>query len=75
MSIPPPYDLSRDEIVYLIEQFIFSRRDRSLSYDRLIEGMTYEELAGKYFMSVRHIKNLIHKNKDIIFSHIDRLPK
>lgn len=74
MSISPPYDLSRDEIVYLIEQFIFSRRDRSLSYDRLIEGMTYEELAEKYYMSVRHIKNLIHKNKDIIFSHVDRLP-
>jgi hypothetical protein len=74
MSILPPYDLSRDEIVYLIEQFIFSRRDRSLSYDRLIEGMTYEELAEKYYMSVRHIKNLIHKNKDIIFSHVDRLP-
>lgn len=74
MSVPPPYDLSRDEIVYLIEQFIFSRRDRSLSYDRLIEGMTYEELASKYYMSVRHIKNLIHKNKDIIFSHVDRLP-
>jgi len=74
MSIQPPYDLSRDEIVYLIEQFIFSRRDRLLSYDRLIEGMTYEELAAKYYMSVRHVKNLIHKNKDIIFSHVDRLP-
>lgn len=28
MSIPPEFDLSRDEIVYLINQFIFSRRDR-----------------------------------------------
>ena len=67
-------DLSRDEIVWLIEQFIFSKRDRALTYDRLIDGMTYEELSEKYFMSVRHIKSLIHKNKEIVFGHIDRLP-
>ena len=67
-------DLSRDEIVYLVEQFIFNRRDRDLTLDRLLDGMTYEQLAEKYYMSVRHIKNLIHKNKEIVFSHIDRLP-
>ncbi len=74
MSIPPKYDLSRDEINYLIEQFVFSRRDRQMIHDRLIDGMTYEELAEKYYMSVRQIKNIIHKNKDIVFSHVDRLP-
>lgn len=68
------YDLSRDEIVYLAQQFIFSRRDRDLILDRLLEGMTYDELSEKYFMSPRHIKNIVHKNKEIIFSHIDRLP-
>lgn len=67
-------DLSRDEIVYLVEQFIFNRRDRDLTLDRLLDGMTYEQLAEKYYMSVRQIKNLIHKNKEIVFSHIDRLP-
>ena len=66
-------DLSRDEIVYLIEQFIFSKRDRAMTYDRLIDGLTYDELADKYYMSVRHIKNLIHKNKEIVFGHADRL--
>ena len=68
-------DLSRDEIVYLIHQFLFSRRDRSMTYDRLIEGMTYEELAEKYFLSVRQVKNIIHKCKESVFSHVDRLPK
>lgn len=68
-------DLSRDEIVYLIQQFLFSRRDRSMTYDRLIEGMTYEELAEKYFLSVRQVKNIIHKCKESVFSHVDRLPK
>lgn len=74
MAIPPKYDLSRDEINYLIEQFVFSKRDRQMIRDRLLDGMTYEELAEKYYMSVRQIKNIIHKNKDIVFGHIDRLP-
>lgn len=74
MSIPPKYDLSRDEITYLIEQFIFSRRDREMLKDRLLDGMTYDELSRKYYMSVRHIKNLIHRNKEIVFTHVDRLP-
>lgn len=74
MSVPPQYDLSRDEICYLIEQFVFSKRDRQMIRDRLIDGMTYEELAEKYYMSVRQIKNIVHKNKDIVFSHVDRLP-
>ena len=74
MAIPPKFDLSRDEINYLIHQFVFSRRDRDLIYDRLIEGMTYEELAGKYFLSVRQIKNIVHKCKEAVFSHVDRLP-
>lgn len=58
----------------LIEQFVFSKRDRQMIRDRLIDGMTYEELAEKYYMSVRQIKNIVHKNKDIVFSHVDRLP-
>lgn len=67
-------DLSRDEITYLIDQFIFSRRDREMTKDRLLDGMTYEELASKYYMSVRQIKNIIHRNKGIVFDHIHRLP-
>ena len=74
MSIPPKYDLSRDEIVYLINQFVFSKRDREMITDRLLDGLTYEQLAEKYYMSVSQIKNIIHKTKDKVFSHIDRLP-
>ena len=74
MSIHPEYDLSRNDIEYLINQFIFSRRDRDMLFDRLIDGMTYDELSKKYYMSVRHIQNIVHRNKEIIFSHVDKLP-
>lgn len=74
MSIPPPFDLSRDEIVWLITQFVFSKRDRDLISDRLLEGLTYEQLSEKYFLSVRQVKTIAHRCKEIIYSHVDRLP-
>lgn len=73
MSIPPPFDLSRDEIVWLITQFVFSKRDRDLISDRLLEGLTYEQLSEKYFLSVRQVKTIVHKCKEIVYSHADRL--
>lgn len=68
-------DLSRDDIVYLIQQFVFSRRDRQVIYDRLIDGLTFEQLGEKHGMSVRQIKNIVRKNKEIVFGHVDRLHK
>lgn len=67
-------DLSRDQITYLIYQFIFSRRDREMLIDRLLDGMTYDQLAEKYDMSVRQVRNIIHRNKEIVFQHSNRLP-
>ena len=67
-------DLSRDDIVWLIQQFVFSKRDRQVIYDRLIDGLTFEQLASKHDLSVRQVKNIVRKNKDIVFGHIHRLP-
>ena len=67
-------DLSRDDIVYLIQQFVFSKRDRAIIYERLIDGLTFDQLSTKHDLSVRQIKNIVRKNKDIVFSHVDRLP-
>lgn len=67
-------DLSRDDIVWLIEQFVFSRRDRLIIYDRLIDGLTFEQLSEKHDLSVRQVKNIVQKTKKIVFGHIDRLP-
>jgi hypothetical protein len=67
-------DLSRDDIVYLIQQFVFSKRDRQVIYDRLIDGLTFDQLSAKHDLSVRQVKNIFRKNKDIVFSHVDRLP-
>ena len=71
----PKIDLSRDEIVFLIEQFVFNKRDRDLIYERLIDGLTISELSSKYSLSDSQVKVIIRKTRDIVFSHAYRLPK
>lgn len=60
--------------VYEGTAYRFERSQREMLKDRLLDGMTYDELSRKYYMSVRHIKSLIHRNKEIVFTHVDRLP-
>ena len=74
MSIPR-FDLSKDDIVYLIEQFVFNKRDRDLIYFRLIDGVTVSRLAEIFDLSESQVKVIIKKTRDTVFSHIDRLPK
>ena len=58
------YNLSRSELQYLIDQWIFNERDRLIVADRLFRSATYEQLAEKYDMSDRQIKNIVYKAID-----------
>ena len=58
------YNLSRSELQYLIDQWIFNERDRRILVDWLLNGMTYERIAEKYDMSDRQIKNIVYKSMD-----------
>ena len=66
-------DLSRTEICLLIDEWILGRnaeRDRQILKRRLVDGLTYEQLAEKFDMSVRQIANIIYKRQDILFKHM-----
>ena len=64
------YNLSRDELQRIIDQWIRNERDRVILKDRLINGMTFERLAEKYGMSVRQIQNIVYKSMDRLVSKI-----
>lgn len=67
-------DLSRSELESLIDEWIIGRnaeRDRKILKRRLIDGITYENLAEEFDLSVRQLKNIIYKAEDRLFSHID----
>ena len=64
------YNLSRSELQYLIDQWIFNERHRIILTDRLFNGTTYERLAEKYGLSTQQVKNIVYKAMDRLEKHL-----
>jgi hypothetical protein len=67
------YDLSRSELEYLIDEYIFNERDRSILKRRLLDGICFEPLAEEFDLSVRRIKTIVYKNEDRLFKVMEKL--
>ena len=63
-------EYTNSKIRELIGEYIHSQRDRDILCRRLIDGITFEKLAEEFDMSVRQIKNIVHRNEEILFRHI-----
>jgi DNA-directed RNA polymerase specialized sigma subunit len=57
----PEINISVSELSHLIDEWIFSERDRKILKRRLIDGITYERIAEEFDMSPRQISNIIYK--------------
>ena len=64
------YNLSRAELQYLIDQWIFNERHRIILADRLFNGATYERMAEKYGLSTQQVKNIVYKAMDRLEEHL-----
>ena len=64
------YNLSRSELQYLIDQWIFNERHRLILSDRLFNGTTYERLAEKYDLSTVQVKSIVYKAMDRLEKHM-----
>ena len=64
------YNLSRSELQYLIDQWIFNERHRLILSDRLFNGTTYERMAEKYDLSTQQVKNIVYKAMDRLERHL-----
>ena len=64
------YNLSRSELQYLIDQWIFNERHRLILSDRLFNGTTYERLAEKYDLSTQQVKTIVYKAMDRLEKHL-----
>ena len=64
------YNLSRSELQYLIDQWVFNERNRLILADRLFNGTTYERLAEKYDLSTQQVKNIVYKAMDRLEKHL-----
>ena len=66
-------DLSRSEIAWLIEEYLFVARDREIAKSRWIDGLTFEEISRQYGISVRQAKTIIRNSRERVLSHVDKL--
>lgn len=59
--------LSVKDVTEIIEQNVFSERDRRLLKRRLIDGIPYEELAEEFYLSVIRTREIVKEYKRTIF--------
>ena len=65
------YELPRGYWEKLIDEWIFSERDRKLLKRRLLDGIKFEDLAEEFDMSVRQVKTIIYKQSEKLFKHMN----
>ena len=63
-------DYSRSEVSTLIDEWIFSERDRRILKRRLLDGICFEPLAEEFELSVRQVKTIVYKSEEKLFRHM-----
>lgn len=63
-------EYANSQIALVIDEYIHKKNHRELLKMRYIDGLTFEELAEKFDLSVRQTKNIVYTNEKVIFSHI-----
>lgn len=64
------FDLSKQQVLDLIDAYIFNERNRQIVRRRLLDGVLYEDLAEEYSLSVNQIKTICYKAIDKLSAHI-----
>jgi DNA-directed RNA polymerase specialized sigma24 family protein len=64
------FDLSKQQVLDLIDAYIFNERNRQIVTRRLIDGVLYEDLADEYGLSVNQVKTVCYKAIEKISAHI-----
>ena len=66
-------ELSRSQLEELIDEWIVGKngeRNRAILKRRLIDGLTYEQIAEEFDLSVRQTKTIIYKEEQRLIKHI-----
>ena len=67
-------DVSNSELSALIDEWVRGRnavRNREILKLRLIDGMTYSDLAEKFGLSFQRVTAIVYKEQDKIFRHFE----
>ena len=67
------FDLSKQQVLDLVDAYIFNERNRQIVIKRLINGANYEDLAEEYSLSVNQAKTVCYKAIEKISLHVNTL--
>lgn len=70
MKLTDMVDLPRTSWEAIIDEWIFSERDRKILKRRLLDGICFERLAEEFGISVQQTKSLVYKSQNKLFKHI-----
>ncbi len=59
--------LSRSEWEFLINEWILKERDRNILKRKIIDGLTYEQVAEEFDLSVQRIKAIVSDGRNKIY--------
>lgn len=62
--------LSRSAWEKLIDEWIFSERDRRILKSRLLDGLTFAELSEEFYLSERQVKRIVARCTESLSRHI-----
>ena len=65
-------DLSRSEWAHLIDEWIFSERDRAILKRRLLDSVGFEQLAEEFHISTRGVKDIVYKAQNKLFEKVNK---
>ena len=63
-------DYTNSQISSLIDEHIHNGLHRQMLKDRLIDGMTYEQIAENHDITSRQTKNIIYKATEKILKYL-----
>ena len=64
-------DYSNARVREVIDDYIHSSRDRALILDSLVDGLSYDELAGKYQIAYESVRDVMRKGREALDRHYD----
>ena len=65
------YRLSNERISRLIDSYVRRSDYRHILKDRMINGLTYSQIANIYGFSEKQIKNIVYKNENALLKILD----
>jgi DNA-directed RNA polymerase sigma subunit (sigma70/sigma32) len=55
------------DVAQIIDQKVFSERDRQILKRKFLDDVTYEKLAEEYDLSTQHVREIVTKHKIRLF--------